>query len=41
MECSAPLTALLAWLPQRVARGSTLVVLTGRSPLSNAAVTLR
>jgi uncharacterized protein (DUF58 family) len=41
MECSAPLTALLAWLPRRVARGSTLVVLTGRSPLSNAAVTRR
>jgi len=37
----APLTALLAWLPRRVARGSTLIVLTGRSPLSNAAVTRR
>jgi uncharacterized protein (DUF58 family) len=41
MECSAPLTALLAWLPRRIARGSTLVVLTGRSPLSNVAVTRR
>ena len=41
VECSAPLTALLAWLPRRVARGSTLIVLTGRSPLSNAAVTRR
>ena len=41
MECSAPLTTLLAWLPRRVAPGSSLVVLTGRSPLSNLAVTRR
>ncbi|MEP7361146.1 MAG: DUF58 domain-containing protein [Chloroflexota bacterium] len=41
MECSAPLTALLAWLPSRLAPGSTLVVLTGRSPLSNLGVTRR
>lgn len=41
IECSAPLTQLLAWLPRRVARGSTLVILTGRSPLSNAAVARR
>jgi uncharacterized protein (DUF58 family) len=41
MESSAPLTALLAWLPRRVSRGTTLVVLTGRSPLSNLAVTRR
>ncbi|MEA2678029.1 MAG: hypothetical protein QOJ81_2170 [Chloroflexota bacterium] len=41
VECSAPLTTLLAWLPRRVAPGSTLVVLTGRSPLSNLAVTRR
>lgn len=41
MESSAPLTTLLAWLPRRVAPGSTLVVLTGRSPLSNLGVTRR
>ncbi|MEO8626130.1 MAG: DUF58 domain-containing protein [Candidatus Limnocylindrales bacterium] len=41
IECSAPLTTLLAWLPRRVTRGSTFVVLTGRSPLSNLAVTRR
>ena len=41
MECSAPLTQLLAWLPGRVAKGSTLLVLTGRDPVSNAAVARR
>jgi hypothetical protein len=41
MECSAPLTEMLAWLPRRIARGSTLIVLTSRSPLSNLAVTRR
>ncbi|MEP7158450.1 MAG: DUF58 domain-containing protein [Chloroflexota bacterium] len=41
MESSAALVALLATLPLRVARGTTLVVLTGRSPLSNIAVVRR
>jgi uncharacterized protein (DUF58 family) len=41
MESSAALTSLLAALPRRVARGSTLVVLTGRSPISNTAVVRR
>jgi uncharacterized protein (DUF58 family) len=40
-ESSAPLTELLAWLPRRVARGTSIVVLTGRDPLSSAAVAKR
>jgi hypothetical protein len=40
-ECSAPLTSLLSWLPRRVSRGTTFIVMTGRSPLSNLAVTRR
>ena len=41
MESSTALTTMLAWLPRRVARGTTFVVLTGRSPLSNTAVVRR
>lgn len=41
MESSAPLTRLLAWLPRRVARGTTLVVLSGRDPAPTAAVAAR
>lgn len=41
MESSVALTTLLATLPLRVARGTTLVVLTGRNPLSNTAVVRR
>jgi uncharacterized protein (DUF58 family) len=40
-ESSGPLTQLLAWLPQRVARGTTLTILSGRSPLTSAAVVRR
>lgn len=40
-ESSAPLTALLAWLPRRVARGTSLVVLTGRNPRGTTAVARR
>jgi uncharacterized protein (DUF58 family) len=40
-ESSAPLTQLLAWLPHRVATGTTLLLLTGRSPRAAAAVVKR
>lgn len=40
-ESSAPLTQLLAWLPRRVARGTALVILTGRNPESSAPVVRR
>lgn len=38
---SAPLTQVLALLPRRVARGTSLVVLTGRNPATNAAISRR
>lgn len=41
MESSAPLTRLLAWLPRRVAQGTSLIVLTGRSAAPNATVARR
>ena len=41
MESSTALTTLLAWLPRRVSRGTTFVVVTGRSPVSNTAVVRR
>jgi len=40
-ESSAPLTQLLAWLPHRVAKGTALVILSGRSPESSAPVVRR
>lgn len=40
-ESSAPLSELLAWLPRRVARGTTIVILSGRNPLSNAGIARR
>ncbi len=40
-ESSAPLSHLLAWLPNRVAKGTTLVVLSGRSPRTSIAVAKR
>ena len=40
-ESSAPLTSLLAWLPHRVAKGTMLTILSGRSPKSSAAVVKR
>ena len=40
-ESSAPLTNLLAWLPHRVAKGTSLTILTGRSPRTSAAVAKR
>lgn len=40
-ESSAPLTQLLAWLPRRVARGTTIVILSGRNPTSSAGVARR
>jgi uncharacterized protein (DUF58 family) len=40
-ESSAPLTSLLAWLPKRVPRGTTITILTGRSPRSSASVVKR
>jgi hypothetical protein len=40
-ESSAPLTSMLAWLPNRVPRGTTITVLSGRSPRSSAAVVKR
>ena len=40
-ESSAPLTSMLAWLPQRVAKGTMLTILSGRSPRSSAAVVKR
>jgi uncharacterized protein (DUF58 family) len=38
---SAPLTQVLAILPRRVAKGTSLVVLTGRDPASTAAISRR
>ncbi len=40
-ESSAPLAELLAWLPRRVARGTSIVILSGRNPLSNAGIARR
>ena len=40
-ESSMPLTDLLAWLPQRAARGTTLAILSGRRPQSSAATARR
>jgi uncharacterized protein (DUF58 family) len=40
-ESSAPLAQLLAWLPQRVARGTSLLVLSGRGATSSATVARR
>ena len=40
-ESSAPLGELLAWLPRRVARGTTIVVLSGRNPISSAGIAKR
>ncbi|HYI21303.1 MAG TPA: DUF58 domain-containing protein [Candidatus Limnocylindrales bacterium] len=40
-ESSAPLGELLAWLPRRVARGTTIVILSGRNPISSAGVVKR
>jgi uncharacterized protein (DUF58 family) len=40
-ESSAPLTNLLAYLPHRVPKGTTLTILTGRSPRTSAAVVKR
>ena len=40
-ESSAPLGQLLSWLPQRVAAGTALVVLTGRGPTEAALVIKR
>jgi uncharacterized protein (DUF58 family) len=40
-ESSAPLSELLAWLPRRIARGTTIVILSGRSPTSNAGIARR
>jgi uncharacterized protein (DUF58 family) len=40
-ESSAPLTSLLAWLPHRVAKGTTLTILSGRATKSSAAVVKR
>ena len=40
-ESSAPLTNLLGWLPTRVAKGTTLAILSGRGPKSSAPVVKR
>jgi uncharacterized protein (DUF58 family) len=40
-ESSAPLASLLGWLPTRVAKGTTIAILSGRSPRSTAAVVKR
>lgn len=40
-ESSMPLTNLLAWLPQRVPRGTMLVILSGRSPQTTAPIVRR
>ena len=40
-ESSAPLVSLLAWLPSRVPRGTTITILSGRSPKTSAAVVKR
>jgi uncharacterized protein (DUF58 family) len=40
-ESSAPLVSLLAWLPSRVPRGTTITILSGRSPRTSAQVVKR
>jgi hypothetical protein len=40
-ESSAPLVSLLAWLPTRVSKGTTLTILSGRGPETSAAVVRR
>jgi len=40
-ESSAPLSQLLGWLPQRLAKGTTVVVLSGRPAKSSAPVARR
>jgi uncharacterized protein (DUF58 family) len=40
-ESSAPLNNLLAWLPRKVSRGTTLTILSGRPPNSVAGVARR
>jgi uncharacterized protein (DUF58 family) len=40
-ESSAPLVSLLAWLPMRVPRGTTITILSGRSALTSATVVRR
>ena len=40
-ESSAPLVSLLAWLPRRVPKGTTITILSGRSTLSSASVVKR
>ena len=40
-ESSAPLVSLLAFLPHRVPRGTTITILSGRSPRTSAAVVKR
>jgi uncharacterized protein (DUF58 family) len=40
-ESSAPLSELLAWLPRRIARGTTIVILTGRHPLLTGGIARR
>ncbi len=40
-ESSAPLVNLLSWLPHRVVKGTTLTILSGRSPASSAGVARR
>ncbi|MEO6350971.1 MAG: DUF58 domain-containing protein [Candidatus Limnocylindrales bacterium] len=40
-ESSAPLNALLAWLPKKVTRGTTLTILSGRPPNSVAGIARR
>ena len=40
-ESSAPLSSLLAWLPNRVSTGTPLVILSGRSPSTSAPVVRR
>ena len=40
-ESSAPLVNLLSWLPHRVAKGTTLTILTGRRTDTNTAVVKR
>jgi uncharacterized protein (DUF58 family) len=37
-ESSAPLVSLLAWLPRRVSKGTTITILSGRSALNSASV---
>ncbi len=40
-ESSAPLVGLLAWLPRRVPKGTTITILSGRSTLTSASVVRR